>query len=270
MATIRQVQGALNEPRLIEEKGLAARVAHLAEPVLAHLGYRLVRVKLSALAGMTVQVMAERPDGCMTIGDCEIASEALSPTLDAEGLITSPYRLEISSPGIDRPLVRVSDFCQAIGREARIEMNSLAGGRRRFRGQVIAIEGEGDDLRLVLERSDAKAGEHPGASLPLREIAEARLTLSETLLRQSLQAGKMPRSGHARGEEESAAGAPEARAASPLRCGRIARAASGSKPVPFATSGSGLSQSQPERAAPAARATRCSHTTGDKNGRKRK
>ena len=253
MATIRQTQGALNEPRIIEERGLAARVAHLSEPILAHLGYRLVRVKLSALAGMTVQVMAERPDGRMTIGDCEIASEALSPALDAEGLITSPYRLEISSPGIDRPLVRVSDFCQAIGREARIEMNSLAGGRKRFRGQLVAMEGKGDDLRLLLERSDAKAGENAGVSLPLREIAEARLILSETLLRQSLRTGKMPRSGHVGGEEEPAPDAPKAGAGSPLRRGRTGRAASVLKPAPLATSGSGLS-----------------HTRGDKNGRKRK
>ena len=97
----------LDEPRLIEESGVAARVAHLAQPVLAGLGYRLVRVKLSAQAGTTVQIMAERPDGSMNVKDCEIVSAALSPVLDVEDPVKTAYRLEISSPGIDRPLVRV-------------------------------------------------------------------------------------------------------------------------------------------------------------------
>ena len=105
-----QISSPLDEARLIQETGVAARVAHLVEPVLAQLGYRLVRVRLIAQNGQTLQIMAERPDGSMTIEDCEAASQALSPELDVEDVIPQAYRLEVSSPGIDRPLVRVSDF----------------------------------------------------------------------------------------------------------------------------------------------------------------
>src|SRR5438105_8107505 len=107
-----------NEPRLIIEQGVAARVAAIAEPVLAGLGYRLVRVRISGLAGCTVQIMAERPDGMMAIEDCEAASRALSPVLDVADPIEGSYRLEISSPGIDRPLVRRSDFDRYAGHVA--------------------------------------------------------------------------------------------------------------------------------------------------------
>ncbi|HLN08007.1 MAG TPA: ribosome maturation factor RimP, partial [Xanthobacteraceae bacterium] len=98
-----------SEPRLIVEQGLAARVAAACEGVLQGLGYRLVRVRVSGSSGCTAQIMAERPDGSMTIDDCEIASRALSPVLDVADLIDRDYRLEVSSPGIDRPLVRHSD-----------------------------------------------------------------------------------------------------------------------------------------------------------------
>ena len=124
-----------DEPRLITEPGRAARVAAIAEPVLAGLGYRLVRVRISGFAGCTVQIMAERPDGTMTIEDCEAASRALSPVLDVADPIEGSYRLEISSPGIDRPLVRESDFLRAVGHEARVEMAVAINGRKRFRGR---------------------------------------------------------------------------------------------------------------------------------------
>src|SRR5579862_1206094 len=100
---------SLDEPRLIVENGLARRVGAIVEPTLRDLGLRLVRVKISAAQGMTVQIMAERADGSMTVDDCEQASLALSPLLDVEEPLNRAYRLEISSPGIDRPLVRVSD-----------------------------------------------------------------------------------------------------------------------------------------------------------------
>ena len=96
------------EPRLIAEQGIAARVAALSEPVLSGMGYRLVRVKISGLDGCTVQIMAERPDGTMTVEDCETVSRALSPVLDMADPIDRAYRLEVSSPGMDRPLVRRS------------------------------------------------------------------------------------------------------------------------------------------------------------------
>jgi ribosome maturation factor RimP len=95
-----------DEPRLIVEPGLPARVAAIVEPVLGQIGFRLVRVRVSAAEGCTVQIMAERPDGTLTIDDCEDISRALSPVLDVADPIEKAYRLEISSPGIDRPLVR--------------------------------------------------------------------------------------------------------------------------------------------------------------------
>jgi ribosome maturation factor RimP len=95
------------DTRLARETGPAQRVAALAEPVLADMGFRLVRVKMS---GPTLQIMAERPDGTFSIDDCEAVSRALSPILDVEDVVASRYHLEVSSPGIDRPLVRPSDF----------------------------------------------------------------------------------------------------------------------------------------------------------------
>ncbi|MGH6741104.1 MAG: ribosome maturation factor RimP, partial [Bradyrhizobium sp.] len=116
------------EPRLIGEQGTAARVAAVVEPAIEGLGYRLVRVRISGLSGCTVQIMAERPDGSMTIEDCETVSRALSPVLDVTDLIASAYRLEISSPGIDRPLVRRTDFERFAGQAVKIEMASAVAG----------------------------------------------------------------------------------------------------------------------------------------------
>src|SRR4029077_6260169 len=135
------------EPRLITEPGRAARVAVLAEPVLARLGYRLVRVRISGFAGGTVQIMAERPDGTMNIDDCEAASRALSPVFDVADPIEGSYRLEISSPGIDRPLVRRSDFDRYAGHVALIEMQVPIDGRKRFRGELHGADGECARLR---------------------------------------------------------------------------------------------------------------------------
>ena len=98
------------EPRLIEEAGVAARVARVVEPTIEGIVFRLVRVKVSAQNGCTVQIMAERPDGSMNVDDCEKISRALSPVLDVDDPVGVAYHLEISSPGIDRPLVRKSDF----------------------------------------------------------------------------------------------------------------------------------------------------------------
>src|SRR4029453_15065599 len=113
---------AESEPRLVAEQGVAARGAAIAEPVLGGIGYRLVRVKVSGLDGCTVQIMAERPAGTMTIEDCETVSRALSPGLGVADPIERAYRLEVSSPGIDRPLVRRSDFERHAGNRVRVEM----------------------------------------------------------------------------------------------------------------------------------------------------
>jgi ribosome maturation factor RimP len=174
------------EPRLIIEPGRAARVAAIAEPVLAELGYRLVRVRVSGTAGCTVQLMAERPDGTLAIEDCEATSRALSPVLDANDPIEGPYRLEISSPGIDRPLVRRSDFDRYAGHVARIEMLAAVDGRRRFRGELLGTEG--DCVRLRSE--DAATGENPDVLLPVDDMMEARLVLTDELISESLRRSK--------------------------------------------------------------------------------
>jgi ribosome maturation factor RimP len=181
----------LDEPRLMTETGPAARVARVASPVLKDLGYRLVRVKVSSNQGPVVQIMAERPDGTMSVDDCEKASVAVSPFLDVEDPMPhQPYRLEMSSPGIDRPLVRESDFLRAVGHEARIETLGLHYNRKRFRGWVEGIEGAPGARMLKLRRMDAGADEEADARLPLDDLAEARLVLTEALIRESLRAGK--------------------------------------------------------------------------------
>ncbi|MGO9674685.1 MAG: ribosome maturation factor RimP [Methylocella sp.] len=203
-------QNLLGEARFVAETGAAARIAEIAQPVLADLGYRLVRVKLSAQDGMTVQIMAERPDGSMTVKDCEAVSAALSPVLDVEDVVRQAYRLEISSPGIDRPLVRASDIRRALGQEARIELRAGLDGRKRFRGLIGAVEGEGIEASVRFLRGDAKPGEAAEATLPLRDIAEAKLVLTEALIRESLRAAKaaLAEDADETGEDE-AAPAPE-------------------------------------------------------------
>ncbi len=178
-------ENGLNEPRLVTETGLAARIAAIAEPVLSGLGYRLVRVRVSGRDGMTVQIMAERPDGTFTIEDCEAASRTLSPSLDVEDPVPSGYRLELSSPGIDRPLVRMSDFERARGHEAKVEMAIPVDGRKRFRGEIEGAEGTNALLRLV-----GAEGETQTVRLPVGDMAEARLVLTDALIAESLKRGK--------------------------------------------------------------------------------
>jgi ribosome maturation factor RimP len=175
-----------HEPRLIVEPGLAARVAAVVEPVLEQLGFRLVRVRISGMAGCTVQIMAERGDGTMTIDDCELASRALSPVLDVADPIERAYRLEISSPGIDRPLVRRSDFERFAGHVVKIEMAVAVDGRRRFRGVLMGTDGD----RARVRRDDVPAGENADVLLPIEEMAEARLVLTDELVAQSLKRSK--------------------------------------------------------------------------------
>jgi ribosome maturation factor RimP len=186
-----------DEPRLITEPGRAARVAALAEPVLAELGYRLVRVRVSGLAGCTVQIMAERPDGTLAIEDCEAASRALSPVLDAADPIEGSYRLEISSPGIDRPLVRRSDFDRYAGHMAQVEMQAPIGGRRRFRGELNGSEGECVRLRYA----DEATPDGSDVLLPIDDMMEARLVLTDALVSESLRRSKQAER-QAKGAEE--------------------------------------------------------------------
>ena len=180
----------IDEPRLIGETGPAARVAAVVSPVLRDLGYRLVRARIMTGQGSVLQIMAERPDGAMSVDDCEAVSMAISPVLDLEDPIVQAYRLEVSSPGIDRPLVRISDYRRAIGHEVRIEMAVLLDGRKRFRGWIEGISGEGRDARLSLRRMDAREDENADVVIPVADVAEARLVLTEALVREALRSGK--------------------------------------------------------------------------------
>ena len=184
----------LDEPRLVQESGVALAVARIATPVLRDLGFRLVRVKLSGQDGTTLQIMAERPDGTMDVDGCEQVSDALSPVLDVEDPIKGEYRLEISSPGIDRPLMRVSDYRRAIGFEAKVELTAQGAlaheGRRRFRGRIDGLDEAGTTPVLLFTRSDAKPEEADEVRLALSDLDDGRLILTDDLVRASLRAAK--------------------------------------------------------------------------------
>ena len=173
------------EARFIHETGLAAQLAALAEPVLNDLGFRLVRVAISGRNGTTVQIMAERPDGTITVEECAEISRNLSPLLDAHDPLPGHYALEVSSPGIDRPLARVSDFATWAGHAAKVELKEPVSGRKRFRG---VLEGVDDrEVRIKVELD--QLGQHV-IGLPVGLIAEARLLLTDELIRESLRRSK--------------------------------------------------------------------------------
>ena len=177
----------MTDQRLTRETGPALRVAKLVEPVLDGLGFRLVRVKMS---GSTLQIMAERPDGSFTIDDCEQSSRAISPILDVEDVISSRYFLEMSSPGIDRPLVRAEDFERWAGHEAKIEMLVPQAGRKRFRGM---LEGYADgEVRLFIDNPEGGA-EKLLIGVPFADISEAKLVLTDALI----EAAKTRKAGQA-------------------------------------------------------------------------
>lgn len=178
---------ALHEPRRLTETGVAARVAEIVERTILPMGYRLVRVRVNGNNGCTVQIMAERPDGTMTVDDCEEISKAISPVLDVDDPVGRAYHLEISSPGIDRPLVRASDFQRWAGHEARIEMTLIVAGRRKFRGILLGAEGS----KARIRRIDAQLGEATDVELKIDEMSEAHLTLTDALVTESLRRAKV-------------------------------------------------------------------------------
>lgn len=172
--------------RFLRETGLAAEVAGVVEPVLEDLGFRLVRVMVTGAAtDRVLQVMAERPDGAISIDDCEEISKALSPALDVADPIAGTYRLEISSPGIDRPLVRPSDFDDWSGHEVKLELKQPVDGRKRFKG---VLEGfEAGEVRIAADAG--KLGlQHLG--FPVALIADAKLVLTDELIREALARAK--------------------------------------------------------------------------------
>jgi ribosome maturation factor RimP len=173
------MSSANEDRRFARETGPARVIADLAEPVLEELGFRLVRVKVSGRDGGTVQIMAERPSGEMSVEDCATISRRLSPVLDAYDPMPGQYRLEVSSPGIDRPLVRPSDFALWAGHEAKIELKELVDGRKRVAK---------DEVRLQIEL-EGKA-EPVVIGLPFSLINEAKLVANIESFKQDLSGRK--------------------------------------------------------------------------------
>ena len=175
-----------HEHRLTDDSGVAGAIGRIVEPAIEALGFRLVRVRVSSMNGCTVQIMAERPDGSMGIDECEAVSRAISPLLDVDDPVGGAYNLEISSPGIDRPLVRRSDFEKWTGYQARIEMTRPTFGRKRHKGFLRGVS----DGAVKFERIDAKPEEDIHVELPFTDIAEAHLILTDELIRESLRRDK--------------------------------------------------------------------------------
>lgn len=173
----------LKEQRFIRETGLEARIAAIVEPVANDLGYALVRVKVTQENGCTLQIMAEDGQGRFSIADCERLSKDLSPVLDVEDPIDREYHLEVSSPGIDRPLVRARDFERYIGHEARVELADGLDGRKRFRGPIVAADAQSVTIRLP----EAPKGTDPDFKLPLSMLAEAKLVMTDALMDMAIE-----------------------------------------------------------------------------------
>ncbi len=178
--------GTPDDRRFVRQTGQERAVADLAQPILDELGFQLVRVKVSGRDGGTVQIMAERPNGEMSVDDCAILSRRLSPVFDAYDPMPGTYHLEISSPGIARPLVRPSDFAQFVGRAAKVEVKEPVDGRKRFKGTIEDVVDEEVHLKIVL---DDEAGPVI-VGLPFPLISEAKLTVDLDGLRTDLSGGQ--------------------------------------------------------------------------------
>lgn len=154
----------------------AQRIERLIDPALTAMGYALVRVAVQGGGRATLQIMAERRDGvAMTVDDCAEISRTLSALLDVEDPIAGSYTLEVSSPGIDRPLVKRDDFERFAGFEARIETVQPIEGRKRFRGRLMGIADEDVRLREAADNEQE-------TRVPLAAIARAKLVLTDDLI----------------------------------------------------------------------------------------
>jgi ribosome maturation factor RimP len=196
----RKARMAEAEPRLITETGVDQRIAEIIEPVITGMGFLLVRVRLSSQNGSTLQVMAEREDGTMTVQDCEAISLAISPVLDVEDPVEKAYHLEVSSPGIDRPMVRKTDFERWQGHIVKIETSILVDNRKRFRGKIAGMDADG----FQLERDQIAYGEEPVVTIPFNTLSDAKLVLTDDLIRDALKADKQAKAAAAANQNEEA------------------------------------------------------------------
>lgn len=174
------------EPRLVEETGLEARIAQIIEPVINAMGFQLVRIRTTGENGFTLQIMAERFDGTMAIEDCEAISRAISPILEVEDPIDRAYHLELSSPGIDRPMVRVIDFKRWQGHLMKCETAVLIDGRKRFRGWISGVSEDS----FQLDRDNPGADELAQVEIPFNTLVEGKLIMTDELIELALKADK--------------------------------------------------------------------------------
>ncbi len=169
---------------LIAKAAIDRRIAEIITPLIEGMGYELVRVRLMAGKSATLQIMAQKPDGTIEVDDCARISTAVSAVLDVEDPISDAYTLEVSSPGIDRPLTRLKDFDQWQGFEARIETEELIDGRRRFKGLLSGVEGD----EVLIEIEDH--GEPVTIGLKFDWLSDAKLVLTDDLIRNVLRGRK--------------------------------------------------------------------------------
>ena len=162
---------------LIAKAAIDRRVQEIIEPVISDMGFELVRVRLMSGKSTTLQIMAQKPDGTIEVDDCGQISTAVSAVLDVEDPILDAYTLEVSSPGIDRPLTRLKDFEQWKGYEAKIETDELIDGRRRFKGELAGTEG--DDVLIEIEEGTI--------GLKFEWLSDAKLVLTDELIREVLR-----------------------------------------------------------------------------------
>ncbi len=165
---------------LVAKASMDRRIAEITAPVIEDLGFELVRVRLMAGKTRTLQIMAERPDGGIEVDDCARISTAVSAILDVEDPIEDNYTLEVSSPGIDRPLTRLKDFDTWAGYEAKLETAEMIDGRRRFKGTLAGTEGS----EVLIEIAEGTIG------LQFDWLTEAKLVLTDELIRDMLKARK--------------------------------------------------------------------------------
>jgi len=163
----------VNNETMEEEK-----IASIVEPLIENMGYQLVRIKMIGGDHNILQIMAEKEDGTLVISDCSKISRVLSPVMDIEDLISDKYRLEVSSPGIDRPLVRIIDFERNIGLEAKIELREILADRKNFRG---LIEGTQDNEVLLKMEIDGY-DERQIIGIPFEKISLAKLIMTDDLI----------------------------------------------------------------------------------------
>lgn len=169
---------------LIAKAAIDRRMAEIITPVIEDLGFELVRVRLMSGKSTTLQIMADRPEGGIEVDDCAAISNAVSATLDVEDPLLDAYSLEVSSPGIDRPLTRLKDFEMFEGYEAKIETDELIDGRRRFKGELAGIEG--DEVLINI----SEGGETITIGLQFDWLSDAKLVLTDDLIKEMLRQRK--------------------------------------------------------------------------------